>query len=41
MKTIVIAAAAMVVISTGAYYGLGAMGWDSASRVSSDTVRLD
>ncbi len=41
MKTILIAGVAMIVISVGAYYGLGALGWDSASQVSSDAVRLD
>jgi len=41
MKTIVIACVAMVVVSIGAYYGLGALGLDSASQVSSPAVRLD
>ena len=41
MKTIWIAAAAMIVISVGAYFGLGALGWDAAAQLSSDAVRLD
>ncbi|WP_281178066.1 hypothetical protein [Aestuariivita boseongensis] len=41
MKAMFIAFAAMAVVAVGAYYGLGTMGWDSASRVSSDAVRLD
>jgi hypothetical protein len=41
MKTILIACVALIVVSIGAYYGLGAMGFDSASQVSSGAVRLD
>jgi len=41
MKTILIACAAMIIISVGAYYGLDLIGWDSATQTSGDAVRLD
>ena len=41
MKTILIACIAMVVITVGAYYGLGMLGWDAAAQTSGGAVRLD
>lgn len=41
MKAMWIAFAAMVVISAGAYYGLGYVGFSAADRTSSPDVRLD
>ena len=41
MKTILIACIAMAAITVGAYYGLGAVGWDAASQNSGGAVRLD
>ncbi len=41
MKAMFAGFAAMIVISIGAYYALGQMGFSAQDRFSSEAVRLD